>query len=133
MIWIEPKTDWSNEAFDVMVDYERIRGNILYINDYVSRLYNPIGIIDMPDYTYADIPTADFFNAQPQNIERIMLASYKPPNYVNMRGYAKGDAPYGSDDLNTIEGNTLQLKNYLESQIINSKRLEVKLGKRGMF
>lgn len=133
MIWIEPKTNWSGDNFDVEVDYERIRGNIEYVNYLCNKFYGDCDLINMPDYKYEDVPTEIFFNTQPQNLERIVTTTYRPLSFQIMRGYVSGGTPYNSNDLNIIESNTLLLYNVLNSYENNKRKLAFKLGKRGIF
>lgn len=131
MIWIEPKTTWNGESFDVEVDYERIRNNIMYVNMLFNKYYGDCELIDMPVYTYSDVPTEIFFNTQPLNLERIVQNSYRPINFQTMRSYVASGTPYNYEDLNIIESNTLLLYNILNSYESNKRRLPFKLGTKG--
>lgn len=47
MAWVAPKTDWkSSDRFNIS-DYNRIRGNLEYLHDYVEKLYTFFSMEDL--------------------------------------------------------------------------------------
>lgn len=117
MAWTTPKTDWkSTDSFDLDPDYVRIRGNILHLADIARRLYPTVPLANMADYTIADIPCADFFNAVDGNVDALLDGCFRPSRIVRGREYAANGRIWDADDLNRIESALAALYDILRAQ-----------------
>lgn len=62
MAWVEPKTDWvSEDIFEVNPDWNRIKGNFEFLQEYARHLYLDIYFTNIPEinYTVASVDNAD--------------------------------------------------------------------------
>lgn len=72
MSWITPKTDWTNDDEFTYQDYNRIRNNLLYVNDMLNTLYpDKAEIIDLGEAKtgYTNDYYASEFNAFEEALE----------------------------------------------------------------
>lgn len=72
MSWITPKTDWTNDDEFTYQDYNRIRNNLLYVNDMLNTLYpDKAEIIDLGEAKtgYTNDYYASEFNAFEKALE----------------------------------------------------------------
>lgn len=93
MAYTTPKTNWKNgQPFNLSPDYDRIKGNI----EYLQALYGASGT-SLGVFTLSDIPTSSFFNDIVTNTESLCSAPA-------LRHYQAGSFVWGAKDLNDIEG-----------------------------
>ena len=128
MEWITPKYDWEmTDWFDVS-DYNRIRNNLLYINEMLNHDFPDVAVtLDLGEpKTYGD----DYFPSEFNRFEEAILSFSRIGKDMNFgeRGYYDGNSPFIMyDQLNRIEKCAYRYKNYntpLTSIVINeSKRV----------
>lgn len=127
MIWTEPKTNWngkSGEYFNVFPDYQRIRSNILYLQEYAERINIKIDLIPMVDATEDLLdPLVSFFNNVVYNVDRIREKVGTPRNYGIMRTYVELGNGWDYRDLNIIEKNIDVLKQEIDSVYLAKEQL----------
>lgn len=126
MNWIEPKTDWSGEAFNA-VDYNRIKNNLLFLHEKIDALFPPE--LDTPDFgadkTYSDWYYASEFNAFEDELESLNQRAYnydigKKQKFVDLGKFI------GYEELNRIENATLKLYQMVVQIEEKSTRTEFK-------
>lgn len=80
--WQAPKTSWSAEdAFRLDPDYERIRDNLLYLQQRAAAITQKPGYSQMQDYAVDGVPLADFFNRVEENLAALADAVQPRPEY----------------------------------------------------
>lgn len=129
--WIEPKTDWSPDPeknkFNIE-DYNRIKNNLTYLNEYANEFYEPFDIEDMgEDATYPIFWDVDKFNAFERNLEEINRRIYTQDFGVSQTFYPNG-VFIQANELNRIESAMLSMKDILDSQKSGIRRLPFRLG-----
>ncbi|MEG2501063.1 MAG: hypothetical protein RSA78_08340, partial [Oscillospiraceae bacterium] len=108
-MWITPKTNWTkDDTFNISPDYERIRGNILYLKAEAVKLYLSFTLNVMADYAMTDLPYAEFFNNVEDNLRLIYDKTYKRVNY-STRALRINEPIWDWRDLVRIESMTLQI------------------------
>lgn len=131
MAWITPKTDWQREdPFDLSPDYERIRGNLLYLRDWADRLGDAPALPALGEYAIQDVPDPDFFNHVEQ--ASAALAGHLAARRVMSRTLEANGGIWDADDLNRIEEMALTAYQDFASAEVNRPRLAFVLGG-GMF
>ena len=117
MAWTTPKTDWTATSYFNPVDYNRIKGNLNYLQTMINQVYPAVTISDMgSDKTYSDYIYADEFNLFETNLE-IMK------NWIVNLGIGNGilysaNAPtFNYAELNRIESAMLKMHDNLLGQI----------------
>lgn len=127
--WITPKTDWKDgDYFNLNPDYARIKGNILYAQEYAHKLYESFSLKDMQDFTIEDIPYVDFFNAIVENVRELESHLFVPPGVEPLITYTENQPAWNAKQLNNIERNLMLLYNAMEDQWENLKTLSFTLG-----
>ena len=110
--WTKPRT-WNgaeNEYFELVPDYQRIRQNILYIEELLEDLGNiEIELLPMTIPTEVDIPSAEFFNTIISNIRILVSYTIYDIDSILMRDYVENDLAPNYRDLNSIENNLYNL------------------------
>lgn len=128
--WITPKTNWeikplnefgryNGDWFNVF-DYSRIKGNLEYIAERMSAVFNIVELIPMSQPTVSDIETVERLNAIERNIDilrELLLASVSIPATKTWYGNGAGPTIY---DLNRIESSCFALNDAFEKQIASS-------------
>lgn len=116
-MWITPKTNWTSSDYFNIGDYNRIKGNLEWLNDMINQVYPPISISSMgANKTYSDYIYADEFNLFETNLEVMK-------NWIVSLGIGSGilyseNAPTPDyNELNRIESATLKMYNNLTGQI----------------
>ena len=132
-MWIAPKTNWTAaDVFDLSPDYERIRGNILYLQEKARRLYLSFDLADMAGYAVDDFPFAEFFSHVDNNVDTLLDNTFRPPRIDRARDYSTNGRIWDYNDLNRIESALLRLYHDLNAQEQARMKLAFKLGG-GMF
>lgn len=134
MIWTEPKTNWTgakDEYFNIVPDYQRIKGNIEYLGEYLKEIgFDNSNLYAMENVTLESVPKQTFFNNIVYNID--ILKSYigTPLNYQNMRTYVSKGSVWNYQDLNIIEKNIFTIKRKMDSIFLTKGKLPfIQLGK----
>lgn len=126
--WTEPKTDWSTSDRFNIGDYNRIKNNLTYLNEYANELYVPFDTEDMgEDATYPIFWDVDKFNAFERNLDEINRRIYTQDFGVSQTFYPNG-VFIQADELNRIESAMLSMKNILDRQKAGVRRLLFRLG-----
>ena len=127
-MWQTPKTDWTAKDVVLCSDYNRIKGNIDYLQTLACKIYKGFDIEEMgDDKTEEQYPYADEYNRLEQNIEMIAKST---------AGFQYGESPVFFDngnfldyqELNRIEGATLDMYNQLTNQYKGRRMLTFTLG-----
>lgn len=115
MEWQTPKTEWAQgDAFCLTPDYERIRGNLLYLRQRAAAITRKPAYGNMEDYTVDGLPLADFFNRVEENLAALAAAVQPRPEYAT-RSFMPGDFVWNRQDLERIEGMLLKIYNDLNA------------------
>ena len=119
--WIEPKTDWIyGEALNIE-DYNRIRNNLLYLNDKCNEHFPPDVQIDLgSEKVRTDNYYASEFNAFEDALESINNRAYKYDLGSKMTFTMLGRF-IGYEEKNRLESGCLRLYQMFE-QIENGRR-----------
>ena len=131
MIWIIPKTNWNNSEWFEISDWNRIKGNIEYIQDLISELYPNYSVLSVPIIPIINRQTLfipSLHNAIEDNFE--LIGMHVPISFisVNTRKFFDNNNTWDFNDLNRIESITFQYHNAMISQRANIPTLEFELG-----
>ena len=113
MEWITPKTNWTKDDYVTYVDYNRIRNNLLYINDMINSDFPEEAITlnlgNAKDYSSKYLPSE--FNKFEDAIES--FSRIGKDMSVGERGNFTGNTPFILySQLNRIEQCCYRYKNY---------------------
>ena len=133
-VWTEPKTNWSgakNEYFNIEPDYQRIKGNIEYLGDYLGYIgFDKNNLYKMENVTLESVPKQTFFNNIVYNIDILRNFIGTPIYYRNMRTYVSKGNAWNYRDLNIIEKNIFTIKRKMDSIFLTKDKLPfIQLGK----
>ena len=133
-VWTEPKTNWSgakNEYFNIEPDYQRIKGNIEFLGDYLGYIgFDKNNLYTMENVTLESVPKQTFFNNIVYNIDILRNFIGTPINYRNMRTYVSKGNVWNYQDLNIIEKNIFTIKGKMDSIFLAKDKLPfIQLGK----
>lgn len=133
-VWTEPKTNWSgakNEYFNIQPDYQRIKGNIEFLGDYLGYIgFDKNNLYRMENVTLESVPKQTFFNNIVYNIDILRNFIGTPINYQNMRTYVSKGNVWNYKDLNIIEKNIFAIKRKTDSIFLTKDKLPfIQLGK----
>lgn len=112
--WITPKTDWNASTYITYTDYNRIRNNLLYINDQLNIMFpSKTKTLDLGDAKtgYDNVYHASEFNAFEDALESFTRVG-ESVNIGTRNFYKANNAFIGYADLNRIESCCLRWKNY---------------------
>lgn len=128
-LWHKPKTNWvATDRFN-FIDYNRIKNNILYLQQFAISMWNDFNIQDMgEDITeYTAFWDVDIFNLFESNLELINENIFTQDFGVSQRFFENG--PFIKwDELNRIEGAILSMNEILENQKAALEKLSFRLG-----
>lgn len=113
MEWIEPKTDWNRSSKFTYVDYNRIRNNLLYVNEKLNDMYPDIAVeLDLgePKTGYADKYYPSEFNAFEDALESFKRVG-QDVNIGDKKNFKGNDPFIMADELNRLEKCSLRWKN----------------------
>lgn len=128
-IWQIPKTDWTAEDRFNYKDYNRIRNNLLYLHDEVSKVWGDFDI----EYMGAEIESyradwkAEYFNAFETNIDTINKNMFTQDYGFRQTFYPNGIF-ISFSELNRIESAILSMKQIIEGKIAGQRRLPFRCG-----
>ena len=133
-VWTEPKTNWSgakNEYFNIEPDYQRIKGNIEFLGDYLGYIgFDKNNLYRMENVTLESVPKQTFFNNIVYNIDILRNFIGTPIDYRNMRTYVSKGNVWNYQDLNIIEKNIFTIKRKTDSIFLTKDKLPfIQLGK----
>ncbi len=131
--WITPKTDWDNTSKFTYADYNRIRNNLLYINEKLNEMYPDVAVeLDLgnPKTGYADRYYPSEFNGFEEALESFKRTELDV-NIGDKKTY-KGNDPFITyDELNRIEKCCLRWKDAqpsIQSVTITPSKFGVGIG-----
>ena len=128
MAWQTPKTVWAEtDTFRLTPDYERIRGNLLYLRQRAAAVTHRPEYGPMEDHTVDGLPLADFFNRVEENLAALPAAVQTRPEY-STRSFFPGSLVWDWRDLERIEGMLLQIYNDLNAIEDGQQKLAFCLG-----
>lgn len=128
MAWQTPKISWTeSDAFRLDPDYERIRGNLLYLRQRAAAITRRPDYGEMSSYTADGLPLAGFFNRVEENLAALADAVQPRPEY-STRSFSPGSLVWDWRDLERIEGMLLQVCNDLNAIESGQQKLAFCLG-----
>lgn len=128
MAWQTPKISWTeSDAFRLDPDYERIRGNLLYLRQRAAAITRRPDYGEMSSYTADGLPLAGFFNRVEENLAALADAVQPRPEY-STRSFSPGSLVWDWRDLERIEGMLLQVYNDLNAIESGQQKLAFCLG-----
>ena len=128
MAWQTPKISWTeSDAFRLDPDYERIRGNLLYLRQRAAAITRRPDYGEMSSYTADGLPLADFFNRVEENLAALADAVQPRPEY-STRSFFPGSLVWDWRDLERIEGMLLKIYNDLNAIEDGQQKLAFCLG-----
>lgn len=112
--WITPKTDWTTSTHFTYTDYNRIRNNLLFLNDKINELFpDKAKTLDLGDALtgYTDNYYPSQFNAFEDALESFTRIGQNVN--IGTKGVYKGNEPFiMADALNRIEKCCLKWYNF---------------------
>ena len=131
--WITPKTNWKSSDYITYTDYNRIRNNLLYINDQLNTMFpDKAQTLDLGSAKtgYSNVYHASEFNAFEDALES--FARVGADVNTGKRNTYKPNCPFiGYQDLNRIESCCLKWKTYepsVESVTMTPEEIKIKVG-----
>lgn len=127
MSWIEPKTNWTENDYFNIEDYNRIKNNIDYLMKEVGYVVKPVDGTDMGEDVTSTLVVwkSDQFNAFENNIDKVVAAM---GDEFDTRRYFPNGAFINADSLNRIEQACLDTYTGVKKQEICLTRLDFRLG-----
>lgn len=131
-MWTEPKTDWKITDKINKDDFNRVRGNLMALQELAAEVY-PEFLLRLPDEKgYSDWPYADEYNLIEQALETVNVQTYQfdigsTKTFYDNQPYIKWD------EFQRIEEAMLRLYNHLQNQAAGRPRLAFVLGRGGRF
>lgn len=120
--WIIPKTDWKSDRdaegkytgdYFETGDYNRIKNNLQFLQEFASILYPEFAIADMgEDKKEKEYPYADEINLLEGNLVTIAENTYHP-DFGEAPVFADNEAYIDYRELNRLESAILDLYNKL--------------------
>ena len=131
--WITPKTNWKSSDYITYTDYNRIRNNLLYINDQLNTMFpDKAQTLDLGSAKtgYSNVYHASEFNAFEDALES--FARVGADVNTGKRNTYKPNCPFiGYQDLNRIESCCLKWKTFepsVESVTMTPEEIKIKVG-----
>lgn len=129
-MWQQPKINWEAEDNVGCDDYNRIKGNLIFLRDLASTLYTDFGLEEMgKDKGEEDYPYADEFNRIEKNLQIIANNTWGADYGESTEFYENGTF-IDFAELNRIESASLSLYNQLTNQYEGRRMLAFMLGKK---
>ena len=139
MTWITPKTNWHGETTDGIYtgdrfnasDYNRIKNNIVYLYTLAESLYKHFNIENIGnDKNIGDYFYADEIN-KIENTLKFINQNTLNRSYGNIPIFNDNGNIFDFNELNRLEGATLDLYNRLNNQKIGRRSFKWNFGMRG--
>ena len=139
MTWITPKTNWHGETTDGIYtgdrfnasDYNRIKNNIAYLYTLAESLYKHFNIENIGnDKNIGDYFYADKIN-KIENTLKFINQNTLNRSYGNTPIFNDNGNIFDFNELNRLEGATLDLYNRLNNQKIGRRSFKWNFGMRG--
>ena len=128
-IWHTPKTDWKPTDRFNFVDYNRIKNNLLWLQEKVSVLYSSFELEDMgEDITdYLAYWKVQYFNSLEKNLDIINNQMFTKDYGMAQRFFENGPFIQWTE-LNRIESAILNMRDILDRQEMGIRKLSFRLG-----
>ena len=129
MEWIEPKTDWAESDRFNIGDYNRLKGNLIFLHEQAEELYPRFQIADMgaDKNSYADYFYADEFNKFEENLETINESIFTQALGVRQTFFDNG-VFIQYDELNRLESGMLKIYEMLDRHKAGLLKMPFRLG-----
>lgn len=125
-VWTEPKTDWKIQPVDALglyngdycrvSDYNRIKGNLEYLAERISAIFNVVTLQSMPDTNVSTLYIHDRFNPIERNIDILKTSLPRAVSLPSTKTWVENNTAPTFSDLNRIESCCLTLYHALNSQ-----------------
>nr|DAO24808.1 MAG TPA: hypothetical protein [Caudoviricetes sp.] len=127
MSWTEPKTNWTENDYFNIEDYNRIKNNIDYLMKEVGYVVKPVDGTDMGEDVTSTLAVwkSDQFNAFESNMDKVVAAM---GDEFDKRRYFPNGAFINADSLNRIEQACLDTYTGVKKQETCLTRLDFRLG-----
>lgn len=139
MAWVQPKTDWHCDIIDGVYngdrfnasDYNRIKNNIYHLHALALSLYKSFNIQpDGGDKQVGEYFYADEINKLESNLDTINNNTLNR-QYGSTPIYVDNGNTFDFNELNRLEGATLDLYNRLNNQKIGRRSFKWNFGMLG--
>lgn len=131
MAWLPPKTDWVSTDFFNKNDYNRIKGNICFLKDYLCKCFDYVELEDMgDDKTYTSMYYADEINIIENNLETLNNGTFQKDIGETKTYFPNGNVP-DFEEYNRIESALFEIYNSLNKRIISKSRIGFRLSMKG--
>lgn len=128
--WMPPKTDWTESDYFNAKDYNRIIGNMKYLETYLGNLFLGVTEVSLGDNkTYESLIYAREMNAIENSLEKLNLETYKFDIGDTKEYKANGATPLWSE-FNRIESAMLLLYKTIMAHKEALPKLSFGLGKK---
>lgn len=125
MTWLQPKTDWTKDDFFNASDYNRIVGNVLYLEELSTTAIGTLDFYNMTEQKYnLEMLYADEMNKIKQNVELLNVYNFQ----TTLKVCSDNGTFLTYADLNKLEALISMLYITMKSQISFIKRLSFRLG-----
>lgn len=127
--WHTPKTNWTEKDRFNFIDYNRIKNNLAYLQEYAALIFKSFNIEDMG----ADIESytvewdVDIFNLFETNLAKIDKNLFSK-EYGAPQTFFENGVFIQWNELNRIESATLSIKKDLDNYKAGLRRLSFRLG-----
>lgn len=127
MSWTEPKTNWTENDYFNIEDYNRIKNNIDYLTKEVGYVVKPIDGTDMGEDVTSTLVVwkSDQFNTIESNMGKVVAAM---GDEFDTRRYFPNGVFINADSLNRIEQACLDTYIGVKKQETCLTRLDFRLG-----
>ena len=127
-MWTEPKTDWTEDDYFNIEDYNRIIGNLAELRELAVTVYKSFDLEDMGnDKRYQDYIYADEINTIERNLASLCNNTYHL-DAGSQKTYYQNQPTIDWKEFNRIESACLNLYQNLQGQVSGKRRLSFVLG-----
>lgn len=129
MEWQEPKINWTEkDAFNI-VDFNRIRGNLLYLWQHAKEVCMDFEIKEMGQEvtSYKTGWNVEYFNAFEENVDKINKNTFEQDYGLRQTFYING-VFIQYNELNRIENAILNIKKIIDGIELGRIRIPFRLG-----
>lgn len=127
--WHEPKTNWTSADRFNIEDYNRIKNNLVYLNERASALWKPFEIenmgADIEEYTaYWPVEVFNMWERNLETVNQIILTQ----DYGSSQQFFENGPFIQYGELNRIESAILSMRDILDRQEAGLRRLSFRSG-----
>lgn len=129
MEWIQPKTDWSSNDYINYSDYNRIRNNLMYLEEKAKSLYPDFSLkTEIPEVTRSTYAYAEIWNKLEDASQELIDGTYRLPNLGSKQTYRVSDPYINYNELNRLETIALRYESLFKGMENIRERLPFTLG-----